>query len=235
MNKSFYQHITITNMPEEERPREKLAKYGAKHLTTAELMAIVIRTGNKSETAISLAQRILNAYDNDLTYFMNSSIEELINNEKLRGIGPAKAAQILASIELGKRINHYTKKSKVISCPTDVAEVLMEDMRYLKQEFFKIILLNTKNRIISIDNVTIGTLDASLVHPREVFKRAISKSSSNIILVHNHPSGDPTPSEADKKITRRLLDAGEIIGIKVIDHIIIGNGKYLSFKEKGIL
>lgn len=225
-------HFTIKELPEEERPREKLLKYGEENLSDAELLAIILRVGIKNHTAISLAHQILNNNDQGLRYFVNAPVEEL---KKVKGIGMAKATQIKAAIELGRRLSVECPINRSIKSPLDIVEYLMEDMRYLLQEHFKVVLLNTKNKIISIEKITIGTVNASLVHPREVFKSAIKKSCTAMILVHNHPSGDPSPSAEDKGITKRLIEAGGIIGIDVLDHVIIGDGRYISFKEKGMI
>ncbi|MFZ7120533.1 MAG: RadC family protein [Eubacteriaceae bacterium] len=230
-----FKHITIPELPIDEQPRNKMSINGSENLTNAELLAIIIGTGNRNETAITLSQKILKFSNNDLSYFINSSIEEIINNKDLKGIGFVKACKIKASLELGRRLNKQVKKCMKVRSPKDIADLLIEDMKYLKQEHFKIVLLDTKNQILGIETVTIGTLNASLVHPREVYKRAIKKNCSSIIVAHNHPSGDANPSIEDKNITKRLHDSGEILGIKLIDHIVIGYDNYVSFKEIGIL
>lgn len=226
-------NYTIKDLPEEDRPREKLYKHGPKSLSNSELLAIIIRTGNREYTAIELSQRLLTMDKGGLSFLEGLSIEEMT---RLKGIGEVKAAQIIASIELGKRITMTSGQNKTkITSPTDVANLLMEDMRYLKKEYFKILLLDTKNQIISIEDISVGSLNSSIVHPREVYNPAIKKSSASIILVHNHPSGDPSPSKEDISITKRLVEGGEILGIKVLDHIIIGDNKYISLKEKDII
>ncbi|MPW24841.1 DNA repair protein RadC [Alkalibaculum sp. M08DMB] len=235
MMNNIYKHIPIPELPIDEQPRYKMTNLGCEVLSNAELFAILIGTGNKEETAVQLSQRILKCCDNDLSYFVNASIEQLSNSRELKGIGAVKACKIKAAFEIGRRLNKQIKTYTKVRSPKDIADLLMQDMKYLNQEYFKIILLDTKNQITSIETVTIGTLNASLVHPREVFRIAINKSSSSIIIVHNHPSGDPCPSEEDKRITNRLLDAGEIIGIKLLDHLIIGYDNYVSFKELGLL
>lgn len=229
INKSY----TIKDLPESERPREKLSKYGVSSLSNAELIAIIIRTGYGDDTAIDLANRILSIDSSGVKFLSYATVEELTT---IRGIGNCKAAQIQASIELGKRISRYGGEDKVkIDSPLVLVNLLMEEMRYLKKEYFKIAVLDTKNQIISIENISIGNLNASIVHPREVFNVAIKKSANSIILVHNHPSGDPTPSREDINITHRLVEVGEIVGIKVLDHIIIGDNKYISFKQRNII
>lgn len=226
-------NYTIKDLPEDERPREKLYKYGIEALSNAELLAIIIRTGNKHDTALGLSQRILSIDKNGLKYLAEVSLDELTS---VNGIGKCKAAQVLAAVELGKRIaTSFNDKKIKISSPQDVSNLVMEEMRYLKKEHFRIIMLDTKNNILTISNISIGSLNASIVHPREVFKEAIRRSSASIILVHNHPSGEPTPSKEDISITKRLIESGKILGISVLDHIVIGDGCYFSFKEQNIL
>ncbi|WP_053957520.1 RadC family protein [Inediibacterium massiliense] len=226
-------HISIREMAKTERPREKLLKWGVECLSNAELLAILIRTGTKDLSALDLAQKVLSIDQEGLRYLTNCTVEELSN---IKGIGIAKACQILSSIELGKRLALSSSKEKYsITSPKDVSNILMEEMRYYKKEYFKTILLNTKNEILSIDNISIGSLNSSLVHPREVFVNAIKKSVASIILVHNHPSGNPKPSSEDINVTKRLIEAGKIIGIYILDHIIIGDGKYISLKESNMI
>lgn len=225
-------HITIKEMPEEERPREKMVKYGADKVSNAELLAIIIRTGSRTASAVNLADKILSKAENlrELPYL---SIEELM---ELKGIGLTKGVQIKAALELGRRIaSSFRLEARAISSPKDVADHLMEEMRYYQKEYFKAILLNTKNQIISTEIISIGSLNSSIVHPREIFSTAVKKVSAAVILVHNHPSGDPTPSREDIEVTKRIVQAGEIIGINVLDHLIIGEGRYYSFRESGLI
>jgi len=227
--------LSIKDLPKEERPRERMQRYGAQVLNDAELLAVLIRTGTPSESALVLAQRILkgNGAKSGLSFVADSSIEEL---SEIRGIGLAKSVQIKAAVELGRRISSYARQNPtVINTPVDVKNLLMEEMRFLEKEHFKVILLNIKNHVISVEDISIGSLNSSIVHPREVFKPAIRRSSAAMILVHNHPSGDPTPSREDVEITRRLTEAGKILGIEVVDHVIIGDGIYISLREKGII
>ncbi len=225
-------YITIKEMAEDERPREKLVKYGVTSLSNAELLAILIRTGTREASAIDLARKILSTNKEGLRILADSTVEEL---SQIKGIGISKASQLLAAIELGKRLATSSKNIKSIKSPKDISDLFMEEMRYYKKEYFKILLLNTKNEIISSDLISVGSLNSSLVHPREVFVNAIKKSASCIILVHNHPSGNPRPSKEDINITKRLIEAGKIIGIDVLDHIIIGDGSYSSLKEQDII
>ncbi|AEE91685.1 putative DNA repair protein [Tepidanaerobacter acetatoxydans Re1] len=227
--------ILIKDLPIEERPRERLQKYGAQALSDAELLAVLIRTGTRSESALVLAQRILKGDigKSGLAYVVDSSVEEL---SKIKGIGTAKAVQIKAAVELGRRIASYNQRKQVIiKSPLDVKDLLMEEMRFLEKEYFKTILLNVKNHVISIEDISIGSLNSSIVHPREVFKPAIRRSSASILLVHNHPSGDTTPSREDIEVTERLVEAGKILGINVLDHIIIGSDSIISLKEKNLM
>lgn len=227
-----YKCLTIKDLPTEERPRERLIKHGAEVLSNSELLAIIIRTGTRFESAISIANKIMSSSEG-LKFLTTSSVHEL---SQIKGIGMAKAAQIKAAVELGKRMKSYRCDNKLkISSPADAAEVVMEDMRYLKKEYLKGIFMNTKNLVIDIKDLSIGSLNSSIVHPREVFCEAIKNSSSSIIVCHNHPSGDPTPSQEDINITKRLYEVGKIVGIDLLDHIIIGDGIYVSLKEKGII
>lgn len=227
--------LTLKNLPEEERPRERLWKCGPEVLSNAELLAIIIRTGNRSETALALAQRILSELGRDegLSFLIDVSIEEL---SKIKGISIAKACEIKAAVELGRRLGGRKSTNKIfIHSPKDVADLLMEEMRYLKKEYFKTVQLNIKNQVLTVEDISVGSLNASIVHPREVFQGPIRRSSAAIILVHNHPSGDPVPSKEDIDVTKRLCEAGKLLGIDVLDHIIIGDGVFTSFKEKGMI
>lgn len=223
--------MTIGDMTLEERPREKMILNGASSLSDAELLAILIRTGTKELNAIQLGQAIINKADN-IRYLQDLTYEEL---KSINGIGQTKALQIKAALELAKRISSYKPLKYKIKNPWDIYKYYMESLRYQYKEIFKVVLLNTKNEIITDVDISIGTLNSSLVHPREVFREAIRRSSNKIILLHNHPSGNCEPSKEDKNITNRLKDCGEIIGIEVIDHIIIGDGVYFSFKENMLI
>lgn len=232
-NLELKRNYTIKELPITERPREKLYNYGPKALSNEELLAIIIRTGNKEDTAIDLARRLLSKDDRGLVSLRDTTLQELMET---KGIGKCKAAQILAAIEIGKRINYLDALSKVkINEPSTIANLYMDEMRYLQKEHFRVVLLDTKNQIIATEEISVGTLNASIVHPRDVFRAAIKRNANSIILIHNHPSGDPTPSNEDINITKRLLEAGNLIGIKVLDHIIIGDNKYISFREKNII
>lgn len=224
--------IMVKDIPVNERPRERMINYGSESLSNAELLAILLRTGSSTESVFNLAQRIL-AEIGQIQGLHEISINELT---KIKGIGPAKAIQIKAAIELGRRIAKASNSEKyTVRSPKDVADYLMEDLCYLKQENFISLLLDTKNNIVAKETISIGTLNSSIIHPREVFKPAIKKSISAIIVVHNHPSGDPTPSREDIEVTKRLKNAGDILGIELLDHIIIGDHKYISLKDKGLI
>ncbi|MCK8825598.1 RadC family protein [Fuchsiella alkaliacetigena] len=226
-------NLTIKDLPKEERPREKLVKFGAKAMSTAELLALIIRTGNQDDTAIELANKLL-IHAGGLKFIKEASLEEL---QEVKGIGIAKAAQVSATIELGQRVwmASCEQDSTVIRSAQDVSNLLLAKLSFLQKENFVIILLDTKNQLISIEEISIGSLNNSIVHPREVFKPAIKRSSAAIILAHNHPSGNPEPSTEDIKVTQRLQKAGELIGIEVLDHLIIGEQNYISLREQGYL
>lgn len=225
-------NYTISKIPKEERPREKLLKHGANMLTNSELLAIILGVGSKKDSAITLAQKILSSNDKGLLNIAEANADTL---KKFNGISNAKASSILAVAELSKRISREKVDKTKITSPQNIAALLSEDMRYLKKEYFKVVLLDTKNNVINIKDVSVGCLDSTVVHPREVFLEAIKVSSAAIILVHNHPSGEVEPSNEDKDITKRIIECGKIIGIRVLDHIIIGDGTYLSFKEHGYM
>jgi DNA repair protein RadC len=224
--------LTMREVPNEERPRERMLQYGSQALSNAELLAILLRTGTYSESAVTLAQRILSECG-DFRSLVDMSKDQLT---QIKGIGNAKALQIQASIELGRRLARSTHNEAVtIRSPESVANLMREELRYLQKEHFVCLFLNTKNHVIGQETLSMGSLNASIVHPREVFRAAIKRSSASIICVHNHPSGDPTPSPEDIQLTHRLVEAGSIIGIEVLDHIIIGDFKFVSLKEQGYM
>lgn len=225
-------NLTIKDIPPQDRPRERLIKYGPEALSNAELVALIIRTGTKDENALMISNRIL-SQNKGLEFISDSTVQELSN---INGIGYAKAAQIKAAVELGKRLKNYKRDNITkVNCPLDAAELVMEEMRHLRKEHLRVIFLNTKNIVIDIKDISMGSLNSSIVHPREIFSEAIRKSSASIIVCHNHPSGDPTQSQEDINITKRLYEVGKIIGIELLDHIIIGDNCYVSLKEKGII
>lgn len=225
----------INHWPEEERPRERLIKEGAQYLSSAQLLAIVLRTGSKGKSALALAMEILVHY-RDFKTLAGATVHEL---RSIKGVGLAKAAQIKAALEIGKRAaSHPLSKKRQVLSSKDVYDVYRhysQDFRDLKKEVFRLVMLDGKNRIFADSVVSEGCLTSSIVHPREVYIQAIKNSAASVIFLHNHPSGDPSPSPEDIEITRRLVAAGDLLGIKVLDHIVIGEGGYLSFADKGLL
>lgn len=224
--------LTIKDLPISERPRERLLAEGSAKLSDADLLAILIRNGTKEDTAIQLAERILVAVGG-LLELPRFGVEELM---QIKGLGPVKAVTIQATIELAKRLSSRLRlESVTISSPGDAAGLMMEEMRHYLREHFCVVLLDTKNKVLGVEEISVGSLNTSLVHPREVFRPAIRKACASIILIHNHPSGDPTPSREDLDVTRRLFEAGKLVGIEVLDHVVIGDGKFISFREKGLM
>ena len=222
----------LRDIPHDERPRERMITYGASALSHAELLAILLRTGTRRESAIHIAQRILMQVGS-IRQLVDLSIEELT---QIKGIGPAKAVQLKAAVELGLRLSRSRHMEPVvIRSPRDAAELLTEQLRYLQKEHFVCLFLNTKNHVIAQETLSMGSLNASIVHPREVFRAAIKCSSASLICAHNHPSGDPAPSPEDISLTSRLVEAGHIVGIEVLDHLIIGDGNFVSLKERGLM
>lgn len=222
----------IKDWPEDERPREKLLRQGASILSDGELLALLIRSGTGKETAIDLGRRILTE-QRSLRTIAGMSANELM---RIHGIGEAKAVELLAAFELGRRVQGAKMEERTtIRSPEDVFRVLHPRLRDLKKEVFYVLLLDSKNGLQREQEVTSGTLNASLVHPREVFKPAIDFLAASVIVVHNHPSGNPEPSGEDKEITKQLVEAGKILGIPLHDHIIIAGNGYTSLAERGLL
>ncbi|MDV2684900.1 DNA repair protein RadC [Alkalihalophilus lindianensis] len=222
--------LLIRDIPAQERPRERLLKEGAKALTNKEILAILLRSGTKKESALQLAGKLLVEFDG-LTLLRTATIEELC---KINGIGIAKAVEIQAVMEIGRRMHTLpTEEKYVIRSPEDVSNYVMEDMRFLTQEHFIALYLNTKNHVLHRHTLFIGSLNASIVHPREVFKEALRRSAASVICLHNHPSGDPTPSREDIEVTKRLNEAGKVLGVELLDHVIIGDRQFISLKEQG--
>lgn len=226
--------LTLKELPPHERPRERLLRHGAGSLSDAELLAILLRTGTAAGTAVHLAQQLLRhgagTEGHGLRYLLRAPSEELVS---LAGLGPAKVAQVKAALELGRRAALPLTDRVVVRGPADAASLIMSDLQHLDREQFRVILLDTKNHVLGVELVSIGTLNASLVHPREIFKAPIRRSAHAIILVHNHPSGDPTPSAEDWAVTRRLAEAGRLLGIEILDHIIVGDQQYVSLRDQG--
>lgn len=223
--------MKINDIPKDERPREKLLVYGAQRLSNEELLAIILRTGSKTENVLELSYRILHNVGG-LQGLFRSSPSELM---KIRGIKEAKATQLLAICELYRRFKNSKINQYKILKPEDIAELVMDELMVLTQEVLLVITLDTKNKVLTKKEVFKGSLNSSLVHPREVFKEALMNSAASVVICHNHPSGDPTPSKEDVNITLRLKECGILMGIELLDHIIIGNNKFVSLKEKSIL
>jgi DNA repair protein RadC len=228
VKKSF----TIHDLPVSERPRERLQKFGVEALSASEILALILGRGVAGESVTVTVQRLLSQFGN-LKGIAGASVEEL---SQVKGIGLAKAAQIKAAFELANRLEGYAEAGQkpLIKTPEDIVALVRSRLKGKKKEHFLALLLDTRNQLIKVAEISVGSLDSSLVHPREVFKEAISASAASVIFVHNHPSGDSTPSEDDVKLTKRLAEAGEIMGIDVLDHIIIGDKEYLSLKRKDL-
>jgi DNA repair protein RadC len=224
--------FTIRDLPLSERPRERLQKFGIAALSAQEILALILGRGVVGESVMVTAQRLLSRFGN-LKGLAGASLEEL---SQVRGSGLAKAAQIKAAFEMANRLENSsdTGKRLVVKTPDGVMALVAGSLKGKKKEHFLALLLDTRNQVIKVSEISVGSLDASIVHPREVFKEAISASAASVIFVHNHPSGDPQASEDDVKLTRRLAEAGEIVGIDVLDHIIIGDKEYVSLKGKGL-
>lgn len=226
--------MRIKDIPQEERPKEKLMYAGAESLSTSELLALIIRTGNSSKSAVQLAEDVLAYSAKELGSLREADVQELT---EIDGIGSTKACSIVASLELARRLMGRESDESRISMknPESVANLLMEDMRGLKQEHLVALLLNAKCEIESRITVSIGELTSTVVHPREVFRPAIRKGAAGIILTHNHPSGDPTPSQDDIQSTKRIMEVSKLVGIRLLDHLIIGDGRYISLRNEGYM
>ncbi len=223
--------MNLNNTLFEERPREKLIKYGASNLTNSELLAIILRTGNKKENVLELSKRFFKKYNIRSLSKLNFSVLK-----KELGIGNAKALSVISCFELGKRLSAFKEdKQAQIKNAKDVAKLFIPEMAHLEKEHFKGIYLDSRKRIIKQETIFIGSLNESLVHPREIFKIALDENAAAIILLHNHPSGDPSPSSYDIEVTKDLVKAGELFGIQILDHIIIGGNNYFSMKEEGVI
>ncbi len=222
--------ISVKGLPPGDRPRERMYWNGSQELSLLELLAIVIGGGSKGAGALAVAYRLLESFG-DLSYLGRADIDDLM---RISGIGLARACQLTAAFELGKRFARESgSNGAAIKAPGDIAGIFMDEMKHYDREHFKAAFLNTKNQILKIVTVSIGSLNASIVHPREILKPAISASAASIVLVHNHPTGDPKPSREDIEFTKRFAKCGELIGIGLLDHVIIGSGGYASLKEQG--
>ncbi|MBM4349020.1 MAG: JAB domain-containing protein [Deltaproteobacteria bacterium] len=222
----------ISRWPEKERPRERLLQQGAQYLTEAELLGILIGKGTRKKTAIDLARELLDRYESLENLFSRSPSELM----KVKGIGSAKAATLSAAFQLVRRIQaKKTTNRSTFKRSSDVRDHYLPLMKDLRKEVFRILLLSRANRLIKEVIISEGTLDASIVHPRDVFREALLESAAGVILLHNHPSGNPSPSEEDIRITKQLVEAGRVMGIKVYDHIILGGEDYRSLADEGII
>ena len=220
---------TVREMPTEERPRERLAAYGPRHLSNTELIAILLRTGSAGENVISQSSRLLSRFDG-LRGLGRATYGELCAE---KGLSEAKSCQILAALELGRRfVSLAPEERATISCPEDAVNLVSAEMAALEQEHLRILLLNTRNEVMGIEEIYVGNVNSSVVRPAEVFRPGIRANATSLIAVHNHPSGDPTPSGADVSITRDLVDAGKLLGMELLDHLVIGSSqRYVSMKE----
>ncbi len=224
-------HTTVREMPEEERPRERLGRYGASTLQTTELLAIILRVGTPQENVIELSSRLLRQY-NGLSGLLSADFALLCSEH---GLGQAKAAQLKAALELGRRLSVETPNARPqISGPNDVASLVMLEMAYQAREQLRVLCLDTKNFVVAQETIYQGTINSSVVRAAEVFRPAISRTCLSIVVIHNHPSGDPTPSQEDVRTTEQLRKAGELLDIELLDHIIIGHNRFVSLKERGL-
>ncbi len=228
-------HITyspmIRDMAEDDRPRERLQRVGAEAVSTAELLAIVLRTGNPGENVVRLAERLLVQF-RSLPGLSRATVAELT---VVKGIGPAKAVEIKAALEIGRRLLASAPEERPrVSSPGDAANLLMSEMMFLEQEHLRLILLDTRNRVLSMPTLYVGSLNSSVVRVGELFRAAIRENAAALIVAHNHPSGDPSPSPEDVNVTRQLVRAGKLLDIDVLDHIVIGQQRFVSLKERGL-
>ena len=225
--------MNIKQMPSEEKPREKLLREGSDRLSTTEILAILINSGTKEISALEIAAQLLSIDKRGVRFLAECSPEEL---SRIKGMGQAKICTVLAAVELGKRIAAAPVRDRnLIRSSSDIADLFMEKMRYYKKEHFVSLMINAKGEIIEETEVSIGDLCSSSTHPREVFVDAVKRSAGSVVFLHNHPSGDPSPSDTDVQTTKRLIEAGTILGIPVLDHIIIGDGIYVSMKAMGLI
>ena len=230
-NAATLYHPTIKELPLPERPRERLARLGPSALSTAELLAIILRTGVGGENALAVANRLLARYDG-LGGLARASLSELLAE---RGVGLAKAAQLQAALELGRRLMMTVPEERPqIHTPADAAAMLLAEMAHLEQEHFWVLFLDTRNRVLGGEPVYKGSLNQSQVRIGEVFREAVRRNCAAVIVAHNHPSGDPSPSPEDVAVTRDLVAAGRLLGIEVLDHLVIGQGRWVSLRERGL-
>ena len=231
MDRDVTYQLMIRDMPQSERPRERLKYYGAGALSTAELLAILLRVGIKGENVVNLATRLLVQYGG-LTGLARASFSEL---EETRGVGPTKVTQLKAAFELGRRLLVTAPEERPqIRSPADAANLLLMEMGLLDQEHLRLILLDTKNRVLEMPTVYIGNLNTSVIRVGELFRHALRANCAGMIVAHNHPSGDPTPSPEDVRVTARIVEAGRLLDVEVLDHLVIGQQRFVSLKERGL-
>jgi len=225
--------FTVRDLPKAERPRERLVKLGPEFLSSQEILAVILGRGTRGKSIINIAQDLLSKFGN-LKAITEASIEELC---QIEGIGIAKACQIKAALELGKRVDTFPEDAKKITIKTtqDVLKAVRSKLKDKKKEYFLLLILDARNQLVKTVDIAIGSLDATVVHPREVFKEAIAALAASVILVHNHPSGNPEPSDDDLNLTKRMVQAGSLLGIEVLDHIIIGSEGYYSLKSHNLI
>jgi len=232
IEKALKNSFTVRDLPREERPRERLQRLGAENLSAQELLAVILGRGIYHESVLITAQRLLDKFKTTRG-IAEATTEEL---RQVRGIGLAKACQIKAAFELANRwnVDYAAGQNAAVTSPEDIYNELKVKARWKKKEYFWAVLLDTRNKIIKSTDISIGSLDSSIVHPRELFKEAISASASSIIIAHNHPSGNPQASQEDIQLTKRLKECGDIIGIEIVDHIILGEERFISMKREGL-
>jgi DNA repair protein RadC len=233
---------TLHDLPKSERPRERLIKYGADKLSSAELLSLILNTGIKGESVIMISQKLIMQFGS-LKGIMEASMEDL---KQAKGLGEVKASKLIASFAIAKKVMEEIKisdeqneaerkKHNSVTSPDELFKIIKEKISNFSKEHFYVVSLDARNNFIGIDEISVGTLTASIVHPRETFESAIRRHAAHIIIAHNHPSGETEPSEDDLKITKRLVESGKIMGIEVLDHLIITKNNYLSFKEKSLI
>jgi DNA repair protein RadC len=221
----------LRDMPQDDRPRERLMQVGATAVSSAELLAIILRVGSRNESVVQLATRLL-AHFGGLPGLARASLTEL---QEVKGIGPAKAIEIKAALELGRRLLAAAPEERAqITSPADAANLLMSEMMFLEQEHLRVILLDTRSRVLSSPTIYVGSLNTSVIRVGELFRAAIKANAAAIIVAHNHPSGDPSPSPEDVNVTRQIVQAGKLLDIQLLDHIVIGRQRFVSLKERGL-
>ncbi|MCF6284604.1 MAG: DNA repair protein RadC [Candidatus Hydrogenedentes bacterium] len=227
-----YRSTSVREMPETERPRERLEEIGPEALRDAELIAVLFRTGTRTMGAVALAEALLAEFG-DLRRLGRASLQEL---QKVSGVGRVKSVELKAALELGMRLaRHQAAPRRKINGASDVADLLMYQFKEYETEHFKSVLLNTKNEVLATEDVSRGSISETLAAPGDVFRRAVREGAAGVIVAHNHPSGNPEPSQSDIALTRRLTDAGEILGIPLLDHVVFGDGRFVSLKERQLM